>query len=873
MTPTSLNTESIPLIESPTPERSRGLGILTVAQTTAPVALPLAGVRVAARVAGHIAEVSVTETFRNPHAEALEAVYIFPLPGAAAVSDFEMRVGGRVVRGRVEERGRARQTYQRALEKGHRTALLEQERDDVFTVQLGNLPPGQEITVRIIYSERLSFFEDGTTELRLPTVVAPRYIPGHPVEEAPVGEGIEEDTDVVPDASRLSPPRLAPGFNPNVALGIEVEFFSTGAAGAAIILEDLSCSQHATRTTTAAGRIMVALARRDERLNRDFVLRWRLAGETIRPALLAYRDEQGIVYGMLSLAPPRREGFFGVARDVLFVLDRSGSMQGVKMISAARACARLLATLGPQDRFAIQAFDDRIEWLKPASEDGVDSYFQNAGEAAQERGEQFMRALDARGGTEMDAALGAALAALRERRQAGGRAPVVVLLTDGQVGDESRILRRIQQEIGDARIFTVGIDTAVNEGFLRRVASLGGGTATLVEPGAALEDALAAVGREIGNPLVVDLKLSDAEGGKIEPASLAPARIPDLFAGRAATVFFRWKNPGRVRVSGRFADGAPFEQTVEGTDIMLPAIAHLWARARVTDLEDRYRIEPQSQDALRKEIIDLSLRHALLTRFTAYMVVDESEVVNADGTRRKIIQPVEMPAQWEMEIAPAKMGGPLQTQSLMRPRVMPPSMPSSPGAAPPSGFYPMSASLDGAHGSEAMADASAPPKEARGGGVSDRFAGTLSHILGKAKKETASKKVAPKATAAVGAAEWERVARTLRALLAALSDAQTTLENGGIPVADSLENARTELMEALAASELGIKLAALQRFLRSALIEILALLKHPGVTAGTLSALLHKHVPALAEIRAEAERHGLKEKPGSQTGPFWSSSI
>src|SRR5207253_8531867 len=176
---------------------------------------------------------------------------------------------------------------------------------------------------------------------------------------------------------------------------------------------------------------------------------------------------------------------------------------------------------------------------------------------------------------ELDGAMREALTKTRGLTE--GRVPVVVLLTDGQVGDESSVLKRIQSELGEARVFTVGIDTAVNDGFLRRLAALGGGTSTFVEPGARLEEALQAVGREIGTPLVTDLRIDG------EVTDVAPARIPDLFAGRAAAAFFRLGG-GRAKIKGRFADGSPFEQELEAREAPLAAIDHLWARARIIDL-------------------------------------------------------------------------------------------------------------------------------------------------------------------------------------------------------------------------------------------------------------------------------------------------
>ncbi|HZR10470.1 MAG TPA: VIT domain-containing protein, partial [Myxococcales bacterium] len=337
---------AIPMVEIPA-GGTRRLGSLKANEQP----LPLESVQIRARVVDRFAEVTVEEKFGNPFTDPIEAVYVFPLAGGSAVSRFEMQIGQRIVRGHVQERAEARKQYAEALDRGKRAALLEQERDDVFTVQVGNVMPGDAVTVRLTYSERLSFFEDGRTELRLPTVVAPRYVGGKELPREPVGHGVAQDSSTVPDASRITPPRLVPGFDPKVSLGIEVELFGQAPP-------DLACSQHAVSTSAGPESLRVALSREHEPLDRDFVLRWRIASEQVKSHLLVNGG-----FALLSLVPPARAGFLGVPRDVVFVLDRSGSMQGPKMASAARACALLLRTLGPRDRFMVQAFDNVVEWM------------------------------------------------------------------------------------------------------------------------------------------------------------------------------------------------------------------------------------------------------------------------------------------------------------------------------------------------------------------------------------------------------------------------------------------------------------------------------------------------------------------------------
>jgi len=821
--------------------RKCGVGILQVVREGRQTLLPLAGVKIQSRVADRVAETTVEQTFHNPFQDPLEAVYIFPLGGGSAVSAFDMKVGSRTIKGIVKERGQARQEYANALQQGKRAALMEQERDDVFTVQVGNLPPGEEVRVRITYSERLPFFDDGTTELRLPLVVAPRYIPGAPVNREPVGDGTEFDTDQVPDASRITPPRLVKGFDPKVALSIEVELADGD-------LADLSCSQHAIKLSN--GRI--ALTRQDELLNRDFILRWRMAKESVTSNLLVYRDNAGRQYGMLSILPPKRDGFLGLARDVVFVVDHSGSMEGVKMTSAAKACSMLLATLGPRDRYAICAFDSSTLWY------GRD--FVHADEAGIVAGDRFLRTITADGGTELDPAFNETFAAIRARRDTAGRMPVVVLITDGQVGNESQILKRLQKEIGDARVFTIGIDTAVNEAFLKKLAAAGGGTSTCCVPGEALEEALCGVAREIGAPMVTDLAIDGAD-------NLAPARIPDVFAGRATTAFFAGAVGGSVRVRGTLAGGGVFDQTVKVREIAMPAIAHLWARARVTDLEDKFRL---GQD-VKGEIVELAVRHTLLTRFTAFVVVDEAEIVNQTGEVRKVVQPVEQPDRWEME-----------AKKEMQNQKMTTGMPQPCCAAAPAG-PPMEDMLceesDAGLTTESLKLADdkcdAPAKSAGGilGRIMGAFGGGGGASRSKAKKQSppppppvakpvAGKAGEPKPKDAAHRRPDPDVAKALDALVKAIESARKAVESGVVPVHEPIEKARAALVAALGASDLGTELADLQKFLRSTCVELVAAMMAAGATVASVRPVLDR-----AEKELKAAQAPTKSKD------FWEQTV
>ncbi|MEK7467103.1 MAG: VIT domain-containing protein [Planctomycetota bacterium] len=834
--------ESVILFDRP--GHSRGVGRVECVRGRETVMLPLSAVGMKARVSDRVARVTVTQTFQNPFSDALEAVYIFPLAGGSAVSDFEMRVGKRVIKGAVKERQEARASYQKAMQEGKRAALMEQERDDVFTVSCGNIPPGETVTIVIQTAERLPFFDDGMTELRLPVVVAPRYIAGTLVDGEPTGDGVESDTDSVPDASRITPPRLAEGFDPKVALGIEVELLTAGEE-----LRDVACTQHATRTSLGLEKVAIRLSSEDEPLDRDFVLRWRVASASLRTTCLSWKDDKGRRFAMLSVVPPKRDGFLGLARDVVFVLDRSGSMEGIKMASAARSCSMLLQTLGPRDRFSIVAFDSSTSWM--------DRQFTWADDAGLSRGDAFLRTISADGGTDLAPALTEALDVVGQRRETAGRSPVVVILTDGEVGDESGILRILQHKLGDARTFTIGIDTAVNSGFLKRLASLGGGTSSFVTPGGDLEDALRSVGREIGQPLVTDLSIADSG---LEADSVAPARIPDLFAGRASAAHFVPTSATTVRVTGRFSDGRAFDQTVPIHEIDQPALASLWARARVADLEDNFRIHPEMQADLKSQIVRIACEHTLLTRFTAFVAVDHAEIANPSGRARHVVQPVEKPAKWEMEkdrevlcsLVPSAPADKFARETMLDMDNVCEEAP-----VPPAANRNSSSPKKPAHGAGVFHPQPPAPRPASPPAGMIRFGAAN---VPQGEEVPLSDKDRDEFTAA------------LEAFAKALSAARAESKSGRIPQTDVLEEARVALLKTLAASPLAPDVPLLQRFLRQSSLELAAACRTEGATAAGLHEMFEHHAKLFESALKEADA-ALAGQRGRRWWAFWEKTV
>ncbi len=599
--------------------------------------LPLRAMSVEARITGLFAETTVRQTFVNAHGTPLEASYIFPLPDRAAVTGFRLEVKGRVVEGKLAERGQAREEYEQALEAGHRAAIAEEERPGVFTMRVGNLPPGEAASVELRLCAQLPF-EEGEATFRFPLVVAPRYIPGIPLAES-VGDGTAPDTDAVPDASRISPPVLLPGFPSPVRLALAVSLDPGGAR-----LSELRSALHLVeqRATSDGAGYRVAL-RDGERLDRDFILRFRLGGEALQSDLVLHPDEEGREGTfLLSLWPPAVPAGER-PRDVLFVLDRSGSMEGWKLVAARRAVARMVDTLASQDRFAVYAFDDVIE-CPP----GLGLELSAASDRQRFRAIEFLATLAARGGTELAEPLEAAA-----QRLAGGepgRERVLVLVTDGQVGNEDQILRRLAPRLRGTRVFALGVDRAVNEAFLRRLAALGAGAFVLVESEARLDEVMQSLHRRLGAPLVSGLEL-EPSGLELSRGSLVPARPPDLFPGAPLFLLGRYRGAaGGVRLRGHLQSGEAWSDELVARPTSNRALPAIWARAQIRELEDRYQVmcdgSATADEGLERQIVETSLRFGVLSRFTAFLAVDRDEVVNRGGRGRRILQPVEPPEGW-----------------------------------------------------------------------------------------------------------------------------------------------------------------------------------------------------------------------------------
>ncbi|MBI1947128.1 MAG: VWA domain-containing protein [Deltaproteobacteria bacterium] len=810
--------------------------------------LPLVAMDVDAKVIASYAHTTLRQVFVNTLGVPIEATYIFPLPDRAAVHRFVMEVNGRKVEGELQERMAARRTYDHAIAQGKRASIAEEERAGVFTIRVGNLMPGEHAAITLELSGALPI-ADGEVTYRFPLVVAPRYMPGASLGGDHVGDGVAADTDAVPDASRISPPVLLPGFPNPVRLSIGVELDPAG-----LPLSEVRSSLHAAYADERAGRLAVRTTA-GERLDRDFVLRFRLgdAGEHTTARLA--QDGSGEATLALTVLPPTLN-VGGRPKDVVFVLDRSGSMDGWKMVAARRATSRMIDALRPADRFQVIAFDDRLEEIPFGN-----GMLIEAGDRRRFMATEWLGKVSSRGGTEMAPALSRAADLL-----GGGyleRDRVLVFVTDGQVGNEAQLMKLLGQRLRGARVFALGIDQAVNAAFLNRLAQLGrSGDAELVESEDRLDDVLSRLHRRVDTPAISELSI-DVQGASLIHGTVAPGQLPDVFAGVPATIFARVRAGygggsvgGTVIVRGRRADGGRFEERVPLVPTHNPALPAAWARLHLRDLEDRFDAGKGDRGGLERQIVEVSLRHHVLCRFTAFVAVDH-QTVNPGGWGTKVTQAVDQPAGWGGAAAkPAVSSSKYYVAQRVR------AAPMSPA---PAGRARMeSSSVDAKDADASFLDSAMEPTEA----LSARGARSLEELDDEGPADLAAPEPAAAPPPARPAASYG-FAKATSAIPEQKREQQEVLRSANRPMAPGADLAKK------AAGFLGGLLggkgdqaktrgtATLQDFLPR-LVELLEWLRASRLPASHLAAELDARLRVLLEEMAHAgvtptERHPLGE--------------
>lgn len=572
---------------------------------------PLQSTRVSANVSGFVARVSVEQTFTNPYERPVEAVYLFPLPDDAAVDAMQMRAGARVVHARIMRREEARQGYEDARDRGVLTSLLEQERPNLFRQSVANIRPGDAISVTLSYTQVLPY-EEGSYRFVYPMVAGPRYQP----------EGGEEGSA----ASGTRQVVLAPGEERPDRVEVTID------ADLGTPVHEVTSPTHEVDVTREGDRrVRVALSEA-ARPDRDLDVRFEVAGDAPAVALLSSPPE-GESRGAFSLAiHPRMEVSDAevMPRELVFVVDTSSSMHGRPIELARAAMVRALTGLRPTDTFRVLTFSDTTSAL---SEDALPATPANI-----ERATRFVNEMRALGATEMLRGVRAAL----EPEGENGRMRIVLLMTDGYIGNETEVFRAVHERLGQSRVFAFGVGSAVNRYLLTRLAEVGRGDTFVVTLDESPREAADRFHERIARPYLTDVSI---DWGQLAVADAYPRRLPDLYADRPLVVHARYPRAqsGDVIIRGRIA-GRPFEQTISvslpGSGDARPELTSVWARTRIRDLMTAMALRPS--DALREEVTQLGLDHHLLTEWTAFLAIDEG--YRADGEPVTVHEPSAVPA-------------------------------------------------------------------------------------------------------------------------------------------------------------------------------------------------------------------------------------
>ncbi|MGB8688202.1 MAG: VIT domain-containing protein [Microcoleus sp.] len=601
---------------------------------------PLKQTQVKAKIAGNISRVEVVQKFENPFSEPLEAVYVFPLPDEAAVDDMEIKIGSRTIKADIKRRDEALEIYEKARQQGRTAGLLEQERDNIFTQSLANIKPGEKIEVTIRYTESLKF-AGGDYEFVFPMVVGPRYIGRNSIPpNAPLPR--EGDSS---DADRINPPVMPPGTRSGHDIAVSVEIDS------GIPIRDVRSTSHQIVTDRSGKIVSVKLANSDTIPNKDLILRYRVAGENTQATVLTQADNRGGHFAAYLIPALNYKSNEIVPKDVVFLMDTSGSQQGEPLAKSQELMRRFIQGLNPNDTFTIIDFANTAKALSTAPLANTASNRQRA--------INYIDNLQANGGTEL---LNGIRTVMDFPAPETGRLRSIVLITDGYIGGENEVLAFVQRSLKPGnRLYCFGVGGSVNRFLIDRLAQVGRGTSQVIRQDEPSAEAAEKFFRQINNPVLTELQISwEGMGEKPDIYPIAP---PDLFASQPLVVFGRKgdRTSGKLRIRGTQAGGKTYEQilpvnfapsvsvrqresnpaTVANTDFGNEAIAQLWARSRIKDLMNQmFGGETKS---VVESVTNTALTYRLLSEYTAFVAVSEEVRVEPDGSRRRVQVPVELP--------------------------------------------------------------------------------------------------------------------------------------------------------------------------------------------------------------------------------------
>lgn len=579
------------------------------------ILVPLENTKVFADVGGIGARVTVIQTFKNTSQTPIEAVYTFPLPDDGAVDRMRMKIGDRIVDGEIKKREEARAIYNAARAAGQTASLLEQQRANIFTQNVANIMPGGEVQVEISYVHQLKY-KDGYFEFDFPMVVGPRFLPAS-----------------TPDPDKVNPQYLPPEARSGTHISLQMTVDPGAPADG---FESVLHGVNITRGDD--NRFAVTLRKSDSIPNKDFVFRYRVRGSDLRQTFLTNWDDQlGGVF-CLNFVPPKADEAKPQPKEIVFVMDQSGSQSGFPIEKSKELTSAIIDQLNPEDYFNVVSFSNgaRALWPQP-----VPNTAQNRDEA-----QTFVKGLQANGGTYFIPAVDLAYKMPRSNPEA---LKMVVFNTDGYVGNEFEILDKVQKLSAGTRMFTFGIGSSVNRFLIDAMAVEGRGDAAVVTLPERADPAVKSFVEKTASPVLTDLSVTvtGADG-----ESITPAQVPDVFAGRPITIMGRYNRPGpaTITVTGKLG-GQPyinsFQVNLTNQSSNNKALQSLWARRRVDDLTRTRWIklakpttDGKAPEDDNSDIVNLCLRYGIMSQWTSFVAV-EKRVVNIGGKQRLVNVPVD----------------------------------------------------------------------------------------------------------------------------------------------------------------------------------------------------------------------------------------
>ena len=605
----------------PPPTNTNSGGLYSYSDDGQVETFPLENTSVNAKISGNLSRVEVKQTFSNPHKQPLEATYQFPLPDDAAVDEMEIRIGDRIIRGDIKKKAEAQEIYQQAKEEGKTAGLLVQQRDNIFTQSLANIQPGQTVEVVIRYTNTLQFI-GSDYEFSFPLVVAERYEGGNTSNFNLLGspawaEDLARGVQAPPFKDEVSPSPTRSGKD--IDINVEID--------AGVAISGVQSPSHQISIQNSHSTTKVALTKQDIIPNQDLILRYQIAGADTQATVLSQSNPQGGHFATYLIPAVDYQSDRIVPKDVIFLIDTSGSQQGAAIAQSKELMRQFISGLNENDTFNIVNFSNRTRSL---SNKPLTNTRENRAKAL-----AYLSKIEADGGTELMNGINTVIGFPAAEN---GRLRSIVLLSDGLIGADEEILGRIRDNLKPGnRLYSFGVGHSTNRFLLNRLAELGRGTATILPIDEDAVEVAEKFYREINKPIVTNIEVEWIGQGKA-PA-IYPQKSPDLFASQPLVLYGRKEDAvnGKLKITGTVAGGKPYErvldvnfQQVGGNN----AIAQLWGRSRIKDLMNQ--MYGRESDAGIEAVTETALDYNLLSKYTAFVAVDEE---NKDAA--KASQPIQ----------------------------------------------------------------------------------------------------------------------------------------------------------------------------------------------------------------------------------------